>query len=239
MARAVLFDLDGTLLPVDTPRLIEAYVRLLAGWFSASIDPQQFAQHLTAATRIMIDNRDPVRTNRQVFAEAFYPGLGTTEDGLRPLLEAFYEREYPKLRALTSCDPAARRAVVAALDRGADAVIATNPVFPLVAIRQRLEWAGLADLPFTLVTTYETSHYCKPHAEYFLEVAAAIGRGPRDCLMVGNDVEEDAVARSVGMRTYLVTDHLTNPRGAEPAATHTGTLAELAALLAGSDFSRL
>jgi len=227
MIRAVLFDLDGTLLRLDTGRFIDAYVRLLAEWFSARVPPERFIPRLLAATRRMLDNRDPAKTNKEVFDEAFYPALGLDAAATAPFLAEFYERAYPSLRALAAADPAARRAVQVVLQRGRAAVIATNPIFPEGAVRQRMAWAQIADLPFALVTTYETSHFCKPHPEYFQEVARAVECGPRECLFVGNDGVEDAAAREVGMRTYLVTDHLVNPGRARAEGAAMGSLGEL------------
>ena len=236
MIRAVLFDLDGTLLHVDTREFIEAYIRLLAKWFASRVEPARFVRQLTEATQAMMDNRDPSRTNREVFARAFYGPLSLTEASAADHLAEFYAREYPMLQALTRSDPTARRAVVAALDRGLQAVLATNPIFPETAIRQRMAWAGVADLPFARVTHYENSHSCKTHQEYFLEVCTAIDRRPAECLMVGNDTDDDVATRSVGMRSYLVTDHLINPRRQPLRADHVGSLAEAAAFLDGADF---
>ncbi len=237
MIRSVLFDLDGTLLHVDTREFVEAYIRLLAKWFATRVEPERFVRHLTGATRAMMDNRDPSRTNREVFAQAFYEPLGLTEASAADHLAQFYAREYPTLQGLTRSDPTARRAVVAVLSRGLQAVLATNPIFPETAIRQRMAWAGVTDLPFARVTHYENSHFCKPHLEYFLEVCTAIGRRPAECLMVGNDTDEDIAVRSVGMRSYLVTDHLINPRRQPLRADYVGTLAEAAASLEVADFA--
>jgi FMN phosphatase YigB (HAD superfamily) len=236
MIRAVLFDLDGTLLQVDTREFVEAYIRLLAKWFATRVEPARFVRQLTGATRAMMDNRDPSRMNREVFAQAFYEPLGLTEASAAAHLAQFYAREYPTLQALTRSDPTARRAVVAALTRDLQTVLATNPIFPETAIRQRMAWAGVADLPFARVTHYENSHFCKPHLEYFLEVCTAIDRRPAECLMVGNDTDEDVVVRSVGMRSYLVTDHLINRRHQPLRADYVGTLAEAAAFLEAADF---
>ncbi|MDQ7842324.1 MAG: HAD family hydrolase [Armatimonadota bacterium] len=232
MIRAVLFDLDGTLLRLDTGRFIEAYVRLLAQWFSPRIPPERFVPRLLAATRRMLDNRDPAKTTKEVFDEAFYPALGLDAAAMAPFIAQFYERAHPALRSLAAADPAARRAVQVVLDRGRRAVLATNPIFPDVAVRQRMAWAGIADLPFALVTTYETAHFCKPHREYFLEVARAVGCDPQECLFVGNDGVEDRVATEVGMQTYLVTDHLVNPGSARAETAARGGLAELPDFLA-------
>ncbi|MDR7401301.1 MAG: HAD family hydrolase [Armatimonadota bacterium] len=239
MITAVLFDLDGTLLPVDTGRLVEEYVRLLARDFADLVDPGRFVSCLLDATRAMLANRDPSRTAREVFAASFYPAVGLTEEQAAPRLAQFYARTYPRLRALTRQDPAAREAVRAALGRGLVAVLATNPIFPEVAIRQRMAWAGVDDLPFAVVTTYETAHVCKPHPEYFLEVCEAIGHPPQRCLMAGNDAREDAVARRLGMRTFLVTDHLINPGGLPVEADRAGSLADLATFLRTADLDAL
>jgi len=237
MLKAVLFDLDGTLLHLDTRRFVDAYVRLLARWFAARIPPERFVAHLLTATQAMMANRDPGRTNREVFAAAFYPALGVTEAETAPRLAEFYAREYPALRRLTRLDPNARKAVMTALDRGLDVVIATNPIFPASAVRQRLEWAGIADLPFALVTTYENAHFCKPHPEYFLEVAATIGRRPEECLMAGNDAGHDAAAMRAGMRAYLVTDNLIAGPAGELRADYMGTLADLVVFLTAVDLA--
>lgn len=237
MIHAVLFDLDGTLLHVDTREFIEAYTRLLAKWFADRVEPGRFVRQLTEATRAMMNNRDPSRTNREVFAQAFYGPLGLTEASAADHLAEFYAREYPTLQALTHSDPTARHAVLAALDRGLQAVLATNPIFPETAIRQRMAWAGVADLPFARVTHYENSHFCKPHLEYFLEVCTTIDRRPTECLMVGNDTDEDVAVRSVGIRSYLVTDHLINPRRQPLRADYVGTLAEAVSFLEAADFA--
>jgi len=149
----------------------------------------------------------------------------------------FYAREYPRLQALTRSDPTARRAVVATMNRGLQAVLATNPIFPERAIRQRMAWAGVADLPFARVTDYENSRFCKPDLEYFLEVCTAIDRQPSECLMVGNDTDDDVAERSVGMRSYMVTDHLINPRRQLLRADYMGTLAEVASFLEAADLA--
>ncbi len=237
MIRVVLFDLDGTLLHVDTREFIEAYARRLAKWFASRVEPERFVRQLTEATQAMMDNRDPSRTNRKVFAQAFYRSLGFTEASAADHLAEFYAREFPRLQALTRSDPTARRAVVATMNRGLQAVLATNPIFPETAIRQRMAWAGVVDLPFAWVTHYENSHFCKPHLEYFLEVCTAIDRQSSECLMVGNDTDDDVAARSVGMRSYLVTDHLINPRRQPLRADYVGTLAEVAAFLEAAAFA--
>jgi len=233
MIQAVLFDLDGTLLRIDTARFVDAYVNLLADWFAAQIPRDRFLRSLLMATQRMMAHREPTRTNKEVFDQAFYPAVGKSAGDMAAPLAEFYAQAYPALATLASADPAAREAVTAVLERGLVAVLATQPIFPAVAVRQRMAWAGIADLPFALVTSYETAHACKPHPKYFREVAATIERAPEECLFIGNDGVEDSVARQLGMESYLVTDYLTNSAHVHAQAVRMGRLRGLPQFLAG------
>ena len=95
--------------------------------------------------------------------------------------------------------------------------VATNPLFPETAIRQRLEWAGVADFPYQLVTTYENSRFCKPNQRYFDAIAAQLGHAPEACLVVG-DEDMDMVAACAGCPTFLVPGPSTNLDPATPGA---------------------
>ena len=237
--RAVLFDLDGTLLPLDQDEFTKVYMQLIAGKMAPLIEGKRFVEQLWASTAAMVADVRPDFTNKQVLDAHLCAGLGIAEGVLMPVFDDFYAQEFQLLKAVAYPATAAREAVAAVLSQGLRAVVATNPLFPLTAIRQRLEWAGIADLPFALVTSYETSHYCKPQLAYYREILALIGCRPEECLMVGNDVEEDLVAAELGLKTFLVTDWLINRKAATPAPDYRGSLAELAAFLAGSDLRRL
>ena len=228
MIKCVLFDLDGTLLPFDVREFTNAYFTSLGRRIGHLIEPKSFAKHLLASTEVMVRNLDREKTNQQVFSNHFFSTIGLSEEILLPILNDFYEKDFSLLQKVTRKEDAARRVVTTVLNSGLEAVVATNPIFPMAATRQRLEWAGLGGIPFTLVTSYENSHFCKPNAEYYMEIAEFLGYRPEECLMVGNDVEEDLIAGSIGMKTYLVTDCLINSKGVDIRADYIGTLGELA-----------
>ncbi|MDF2633136.1 MAG: gph [Pelosinus sp.] len=227
MIKSVLFDLDGTLLPFQVDEFTKAYFTHLGGKVAHLMEPKQFMKQLLTSTGVMIANMDGAKTNQQVFWEHFFANVGLSEEILVPIMNDFYEQDFSLLQQVTRRDAAARKAVTAVLTSGLDVVVATNPIFPMVATKQRLEWAGLGDIEFKLVTTYENSHFCKPNQEYYEEIAKTIGCQPHECLMVGNDVEEDLAAAKIGMKTYLVTDCLINTKGSKFSADYTGTLKEL------------
>ncbi|SFM17352.1 HAD family hydrolase [Pelosinus propionicus] len=227
MIRSVLFDLDGTLLPFHMDEFMRAYFSHLGKKVAHVMEPKQFMKQLLASTGAMIANGDGKQTNQQVFFKHFFTTVDLAEEVLLPIMNEFYENEFSLLQEVTKRDTAARVAVNTALSSGLDVVVATNPIFPLVATQQRLEWAGLGDITFKLITTYENSHFCKPNTQYYEEIVGKLGCQPNECLMVGNDVEEDLAAAKIGMKTYLVTDCLINAKEIDFIADYTGTLKEL------------
>jgi HAD superfamily hydrolase (TIGR01549 family) len=239
--RAILFDLDDTLLENNMDRFLPAYFGLLTPHMASYVPPDKFMSALLAATRAMVENTDPTLTNQQVFAADFFPRVGRTADELMPVFEDFYATQFGQLRSLTRCRPEARAVVQAVFDAGLDVVIATNPLFPETAIRQRMEWADVADFPFRLVTSYETMHACKPHSQYYQEIAECIGRKASECVMVGDDWKNDiAPALQAGLRTYWVNTSTKaldpkgwlNPSGLEFDPPAHGTLADFSLWLA-------
>jgi len=116
-------------------------------------------------------------------------------------------------------------AVETALRLGLKVAIATNPIFPMSAVRERMRWAGLEGFDVHVVTAYEVMCATKPHAAYYTQTAELLGVDPRTCIMVGDDRVLDMSAADIGMRTFYVGD------GPAPACDWNGTLDELAELL--------
>jgi FMN phosphatase YigB (HAD superfamily) len=226
---AVFFDLDGTLLDVDMTAFLGQYLRLAAARLAHLIPQDQFVSHLMSATNVMVEN-DGRATNEAVFWEAFTPLVRRERSELEPAFEAFYAEDFPQLRALTRRKDEARSVVETALATGCDVLITTNPVFPATAIAQRLAWAGLGDLPFRRVTTYENSRFCKPNTRFFDALAEDLERAPTECLVIG-DEDMDMIAGRAGYPTFLITSPTTNLSPTTPAPTHCGALADVATLL--------
>ncbi|MFZ5826906.1 MAG: HAD family hydrolase [Bacillota bacterium] len=227
MLKTILFDLDGTLLPIDTESFVRQYMKALAAHAGHLIPPTVLVEEIMAATFEMIRNTDPALTNAQVFARHFFPKVGRDEAELMPVFDAFYREKFPALISVCPGLPGLGRTVVqTAVDKGYEIALATNPLFPREAIEERMRWIGVADMPWRLVTTYEEMHACKPQPAFYREVLERIGRQPEECLMVGNDVQEDGVAAKLGMSVFFVTDFLMNRDGAPLPPEHSGSLAD-------------
>lgn len=215
MTKYLLFDLDGTLLPMDTDRFLEQYVRLVTPHFAHVVAPQLFSRQLMASSYATIANPDGQQTNQEKFMADFLPKVGRPSEEMLPLFDRFYREHFRELRQHTQPTPLARQLVDLAVARGYQIVLATNPIFPREAVWQRMEWASVADLPWQLVTSFEDTHYCKPNPNYFAEVLQRLGAEPADCLHFGNDLEEDLAAASLGIPVVIVEDCLIN-RHARP-----------------------
>ncbi|MBS4023493.1 MAG: HAD family hydrolase [Dethiobacter sp.] len=232
MIKAILFDLDGTLLAVDMDEFLRKYFVSLSAHFAHLVEPHDFISTLLASTQAMMVNDDPHLTNREVFMDDFFRRLSQPPEVIMPMIDSFYENVFPELRQFVSVFPEAPEIVSAAKSLDCRVVIATNPLFPSRAIRHRMNWAGISGFDFDLVTTYENMHYCKPNPNYYLEICSQIGLDPNQCLMVGNDVEDDiAAAANVGMKTVFVNTMAVNKSGIEPLADYTVSVGELKDLL--------
>lgn len=227
MLKTFLFDLDGTLLPMDQDYFLSGYLKAITSKFGHLFDPRKLAGQIMASTEVMIRNNEADKTNMDVFVEDFIPKVGHAKEDLWPLFDQFYDEEFPNLAFLTKPTPLSRQIIDALKEKSLEAVVATNPLFPARAIEHRLNWVNLRFDEFKLVTTYETMHYCKPNPNYFKEILEKIGRKPEECIMVGNDATEDLVARRVGMKTFLVKDCLIDPTEGKYETDYEGSLADV------------
>jgi len=204
--RALLLDLDGTLLVNDMEVFGREYFRVILSKFRRVCPGDVFLESLQIATRAMALNDGTDGTNAEVFWAEFLPRVGREQAELMPLFDEFYAREFEALRRYTGRDPDARTLVDLVIDRGYQVAIATQPMFPLVAVLARLRWAGVGadECPYDYIASYESMRACKPHPRYFGELLRHLGREPGECLMVGDSLEADMPARRVGLKTFWV-----------------------------------
>ena len=209
----VLFDLDGTLLPMDQEVFVKTYLGLLAKKLAPhGYDPEGLVKAVWAGTGAMIKNTIG-RTNEDVFWEVFCPLTRADARRDEPLFRDFYENEFSQVRSVCGFSPRAADVIALVKRKGLRAALATNPIFPAIATENRTRWAGLDPADFELITTYETSTACKPNPDYYREVLARLGVTAGECLMVGNDVTEDMMTRKLGMQVFLLTPCIINRHG--------------------------
>jgi FMN phosphatase YigB (HAD superfamily) len=204
--RALLLDLDDTLLINDMDTFAPHYFKALVAKMQRVCPPQIFIPALDMATRMMMHNDGRNGTNAEVFRHEFFARVPRKPEELMPLFDEFYARDFEALRTHTRVDPDARTLVTLALEHGYQVAIATQPVFPRVAILARLRWAnvGAEEFHYDYVPSYETMSACKPHPHYFTTLVQRLGRVPSECLMVGDSLDSDMPASKYGLRTFCV-----------------------------------
>jgi len=159
MLKTILLDLDDTLLDNQMERFLPAYFQRLGDYMSDTFAPDGFIRELVVGSQKMLENSDPRVTLEKTFADYFYPALDLNAGEVEAQIYTFYKQIFPSLKSVTDTRPSARPVVESLLNQGFEVVVATNPLFPRVAIEERLRWADLApeELPFTMITSYELS----------------------------------------------------------------------------------
>lgn len=224
----LLFDLDGTLLPMVQEEFVKFYMPLLAKAYleaGVRIEPKEFIGAVWKGYAAMVKN-DGDQTNREAFWSYIDPCLPVSREESEALADAFYDGEFNQAVSATQPTELADEVVKLAKSKGIKVYLATNPVFPRCATLNRIHWAGLDAEDFEVITTYEDNVYCKPNPEYFRQILTEFNLNPEECLMIGNDVEEDLVIRRLGVKTFLVTDTMENKKGLPVETDYQGTMEE-------------
>ena len=225
--KVVLFDLDGTLLPMDQDVFVKYYFGMLANRLAPlGYEKESLVASIWAGTAAMVKNNGE-KTNEEVFWDKFTSIHGEHTRAHLPEFEAFYREDFGKVHASCGFEPDASKAVSEIKSLGLRVALATNPIFPAIATKQRIEWAGLTPEDFELYTTYENSRYCKPNLKYYTDVLGVLGAKPEDCLMVGNDVGEDMIAKELGMQVFLITKCIINKENKDISIYPNGTFSDL------------
>ena len=206
----ILFDLDGTLLPMDQEVFIrEYYGGLIKKIVPLGFEAQNMLKGVGAGVKAMVLN-DGSRTNEEVFWEQFAGYMGEEILQHKSVFEEYYRNEFQQVAASCGKNPKAKEAVETLKAKGYKVALATNPLFPAIATESRIRWTGMQPEDFELYTTYEDMRYCKPNLKYYEQVLERLGVKAEECLMVGNDVDEDMIARELGMKVFLITDCVIN-----------------------------
>lgn len=225
--KTVLFDLDGTLLPMDQDKFMKAYFGDLARRLAPlGYEPEKLIKAIWGGSAAMVKN-DGKMTNEDVFWATFSAIYGKDGRVDEPHFYQYYVEEFDKVKDSCGYDAKAAVAVRAIKDMGFRVALATNPLFPSIATEKRISWCGLDKSEFELFTTYENSSFCKPNLDYYREVIGKLGVKAEECLMVGNDVQEDMITEKLGMKVFLITRDLINKGGEDISRYPQGGFDEL------------
>ncbi|MBE7074202.1 MAG: HAD family hydrolase [Clostridiales bacterium] len=211
--KAVLFDLDGTLLPMNQEDFVKAYFGGIAKKLAPfGYEPKSLINAIYAGTNAMVANASD-KQNEEVFWDTFVSILGEHTRKDEKYFDEFYQNEFDEVKFVCGFNQKAKEVVCQTKEMGFRVVLATNPIFPAIATQKRIKWAGLNEEDFEFYTTYENSNRCKPNLDYYNQIVKMLNLKAEECLMVGNDVEEDMVAEKLGMKVFLLSDCIINKCG--------------------------
>jgi len=202
--KAILFDLDGTLLEIEMQKYIPSYAASLAARLHHLVAVDKTVAAIFSAISALINRESGQASNATYFHQHIADRLDLDAERVERSFAGFFSDGLAILDPHMQPHPLARTLIEQSLKRGLTVVIATNPVFPQVVVEARLARAGLAEFNFQLVTSFENCSRCKPNPEYFRAIMTRLNLSAEACLMVGNDTKHDLAARKLGIPTFLV-----------------------------------
>ena len=109
--KTILFDLDGTLLPMDNDEFTKGYFKLLVKKLAPyGYEPQKLIDGIWSGTAAMVKN-DGTKFNEQAFWEKFSEVFGEKALADKPLFDEFYKKEFQSAKAICGFNPKAAVAV--------------------------------------------------------------------------------------------------------------------------------
>ncbi len=225
--KTVLFDLDGTLLPMDMKEFTNGYFRYLTAKMAPhGYDAKELVDAIWKGTYAMVKNNGE-KTNEEVFWDCFRSIYGEKGVADACYFNEFYDGEFNEAKRFCGFNPLANEIIRALKEKGVRVILATNPLFPIFAQKHRLNWAGVDPEAFDYISSYENSHYCKPNPAYFKELTDVLHLDPKECVMVGNDAQEDGAAKKAGIELFLLTDCLINEKNLDISGVSQGGFDDL------------
>lgn len=232
MVRALLLDLDDTLLINDWNVFFPVYLDLLTRYLADLVPPERVAVALNAGTEAMAKADGSQGTLDRLFIDKFVAVANCDEQRVVERFTQFYRDEFDRLQSLTTPDPASAALVAVAKEQGIKLAIATQPYFPREAVLIRLRWAGVPaeTVGYDYIPAYDSVTACKPHPAFFQSILAALDVAAPEALMVGDSAQTDMAAGRLGIKTYYV-ERGRNDDGSDVCCDARGTLADLVKMI--------
>lgn len=217
MIKAVFFDLDGTLLPLDEDKFTKYYFTLLCERMARlNYKAEELVDVIWTGTKAMYQN-DGSKTNEEVFWQVFKAHYGEEKLVDKAFIDAFYVNEFKNTINVCKENSLAKEIIKFCNDNKLLTVLSTNPIFPKVGTLTRMGFVNLKEEDFTYITSYENSRYTKPNPKYFKEILDKLNLKPDEVILFGNNTYEDGeCSYACGIKCYMVGDFIIN----HPKATN-------------------
>lgn len=214
MIKAVFFDLDGTLLPMDEEEFIKVYfISLYKKVAYLGYEKEKLIKTIWDGTEAMYKN-DGTHTNEQVFWNLFKKYYSEDKLKDKEIFDSFYINEFKSTKNVCKDNPLAKEIVNFCKNNLKYTILSTNPIFPYAGTLTRMSFIGLKKDDFDFITAYENSSYCKPNPKYFEFLLNKFNLKADEVILFGNNTIEDAYcAAQVGIKTYLIDGNIIDKKG--------------------------
>jgi FMN phosphatase YigB (HAD superfamily) len=224
MLKAVFFDLDGTLLPLDEQKFIEIYVSELVKKFVPLGYDKNKILDFSQKSIIAMFNNDGSKTNEEVYRDVYKDIFGKYDDNDVNHILDFHQNEFFKTKEACGYNPLAKEIVKFVKDNNLLSVLSTNPVFQKTCTISRMGFTDLIESDFDYITTYENSRFCKPNPNYFIDLLNKFNLKSDEVIVFGNNTYEDGeCSLGANIKCYLIKDYLIR----HPKAKHEFEIIEM------------
>jgi len=213
---------------MDKARFMKRYMTDMAEHFKDIIPVDSFAPHIMKSSAFASSHPSPNYFWGEVFINHFAEGFGLKTNGMLGRFMDFFVRDFPQYCSMVTPHPLTAKLLQITAEKGLRLACASNCLMPRIAIEERMRCCSMEPAQFIFIPGMEHMHYSKPNPLFFQEIADNLGVPPEDCLVVGNDVDEDMCAADIGMKTFFVG---TYPDDLGAKITYAGELKDLIDLL--------
>ena len=211
MIKAIFFDLDGTLLPLNEEGFLKIYFGLLCKRMAPlGYEPQKLVDTIWKGTKAMYEN-DGQKINEELFWDVFKKCYGEDKLVDKEYLDGFYLNEFKETKNVCFENPYVFDILKFCRENNLNVILSTNPIFPRVGTVTRMGYIGLKEEDFDYVTYYENCRYSKPNPKYFIDLLNKFDLQADEVIVFGNNTYEDGeCSYQAGIKCYLVGDYIIN-----------------------------
>ena len=209
MLKAVLFDLDGTLLPMEESEFIQQYGELLGIKMSKlGLDGNKLGKLIWKSMDLM-NLSDGSKSNDEIFDQTFITFYGDEAKKYKDILLDYYANEFSGTKNICKDNPLAKLIVSFVKENNLLCILATNPVYPKIATINRMNFIGLNESDFDMVTYHENSRYTKSNPNYYKDLLTKFNLKPEEVILFGNNTYEDGESSlECNIKTFLIDGYI-------------------------------
>ncbi len=175
MIKNIMFDLDGTLLPVNQDEFVMKVISVMEDELKKTdLNSEGFIKGLVMGIDTIVKKSDGKCTNEELFWEIFLENSGIDFEPAREFLTDFYNGAFLLATEIVDYNTIVPDSITYLKNKGYNMIIATSPVFPKVAITERMKWNDVFPEDFSYISTFENSTFAKPRKEYYKEIFSKI-----------------------------------------------------------------